>query len=87
MLNPRIYNVTMPKPDGTNGTATRADSVERTGVISWFLRTESKRQTKKAVSPQELQGFKERVRARKEHPELASSMFLWMDFGKENIVV
>ena len=42
----------------------------------------SKGRAKNVYSPEELQELEEKVQARRVHPELVPSMFLWKDFGE-----
>ena len=82
LLNPRIHTAVKFEPDSTDGAATRADSADGPGVLFWVYRILPNVHTKNNLSLQELRQFKERVRARREHPELVPSMFLWKDFGE-----
>lgn len=72
LLNPSIVRC---KPDSDSADESTTDSTA-------VLYTTSKGQIKKGVSPEELQELEERVQARKGHPELVPSMFLWKDFGE-----
>lgn len=73
LLNPRIHSHAKPDPDdGPLEAEIGADPVSTT----------SKGQTKKGYSAEELQELEDKVEARKVHPDLVPSMFLWKDFGK-----
>lgn len=74
LLNPRIHT----EPDVVDEAAAGADSFVT-------LSTTSKGQTKKNYSFEELQMLEEKVKARRTHPELVPSMFLWKDFGEISI--
>lgn len=82
LLNPRIITVVESEPGGIEEAAPRADPTKGAGIRSWVLCCTPKGQTKETLSPQALQEFKERVNARREHPDLVPSMFLWKDFGE-----
>lgn len=82
LLNPRLKVIVVealpPHADGTE---------ESSGAqFSAFRPASNYGQTGDDAPPAppqiDLQEFKERVKARKEHPELAPSMFLWRDFGE-----
>lgn len=79
LLNPRTHTT----PGGVDGTATIADTADGDATPSSSIR--SVMSTGKAhVLPcsQEMQELAEKVNARREHPELVPSMFLWKDFGE-----
>ncbi|CAM9956616.1 unnamed protein product, partial [Laminaria digitata] len=73
LLNPRIVRC-KSDPDSADESTTDSSAV---------LCTASNLKTKTEFSQQELQELEERVQARKEHPELVPSMFLWKDFGPD----
>ena len=77
LLNPRIHT----KPVGADEAATRGDPTKGDGNPSATRSIMPKGQTKQ-YSPEELQMLEEKVKARKKHPELVPSMFLWKDFGE-----
>ena len=82
LLNPRVHTTVMVEPEDTDGTSTAAGSTNSAGIFFLFCRAGPTAQTNNEMSPQELQEFKERVKTRRNHPELAPSMFLWKDFGE-----
>lgn len=82
LLNPRIHTGAMSEPIQSEETAITAQSGGEAGIFSREFCTASKGQTKTDLSPQELKELEERVNARKEHPELTPSLFLWRDFGE-----
>lgn len=71
LLNPRIG----AQPVVVGEVATRAEA-------SIFHSRTSKGHTKNGYSSQELKELEEKVQARRVHPELIPSMFLWKDFGE-----
>lgn len=75
LLNPRIVRCNA-EPD--SGRESMGGEVDPTAVLC----TAPKLGTKKSYSPEELGELEERVLARKKHPELVPSMFLWKDFGE-----
>lgn len=82
LLNPRIHAATQSGPGIAGGAAATTDCKKGAGIhISMFSST-SKDQAKDTLSRQDLQEYHHRVRDRREHPELAPSMFLWKDFGE-----
>ncbi|CAM9298394.1 unnamed protein product, partial [Laminaria digitata] len=72
LLNPRIE----AQPVVVGEVATRAEA-------SIFHSRTSKGHTKNGYSSQELKELEEKVQARRVHPELVPSMFLWKDFGPD----
>lgn len=82
LLNPRVNTVVASEPGEIDEAAPREELTKGAGVRSWALCSTSKGQTNDTLSPQALQEFKERVNARREHPDLVPSMFLWKDFGE-----
>lgn len=74
LLNPRIQTVA----DDISPGATE----EELAAAAPTLRSAAQDQTKEVLCPLEVTAFNERVRARKEHPDLAPSAFLWRDFGE-----
>lgn len=82
LLNPRIC------PDTKRGSG-GGDEGDITAIPATESReppekrnTASEGQTKNRLTPQNLQELDEKVKARREHPELIPSMFLWKDFGE-----
>ena len=78
LLNPRIHTT----PDGADEAATRAAQGGGDGMPSWILCITSTGQAKNRYSSEEWQELEEKVEARREHPKLVPSMFLWKDFGE-----
>ena len=66
----------------TGQATTRNCFLEGAGIFSSFFKNSPKGQSKSELSQQELQEYNEIVRARRGHPELIPSMFLWKDFGE-----
>lgn len=82
LLNPRIRSGVKVDSDET-GQATQRDGFPQgTGTLSSFFNFSSNGQPENDLSEQELQEFNETIRARRDHPELIPSMFLWKDFGE-----
>lgn len=89
LLNPGIHSITdsttVPS-DGADEAATRAfyDPARADDDIPPAIlgKPPRKGQTKKRYSLQEMQELEAKVEARREHPKLAPSMFLWKDFGE-----
>ena len=61
--------------------ATPHDPTTRTDNPAAMPSVKPKGQTTK-YSPEALQELEEKVEARRKHPELVPSMFLWKDFGE-----
>ena len=78
LLNPCIQ----PHADESGDTTASGDSVNGDVDPSPKTCTKSKGQTKNVYSSEELQELEEKVQARRVHPELVPSMFLWKDFGE-----
>ena len=76
LLNPRLHTT----PDE----ATRAEPDRRDDMPSTILCITPKGQARSSYSYEELQELQAKVEARREHPKLVPSMFLWKDFG-ENV--
>lgn len=82
LLNPRI-NTGIKVKGGEPGQATTRDGFsEGASTLSSFFNFSSNGPPKNELSQQELKEFNETVRARRDHPELIPSMFLWKDFGE-----
>lgn len=79
LLNPRI-SATIPH--GADGEITGADPASGDDIIPAALFPAALGKNNVCVSSLELQELNERVRARRYHPELVPSMFLWKDFGE-----
>ena len=73
LLNPSIVRC-KPETDSADESTTDSSAV--------LCATSKGRKVKNDYSPQELQELEERVQARKGHPALVPSMFLWKDFGE-----
>lgn len=84
LLNPRRNSTATSEYDGTGEIATGHDSAGGAGNPLSLLPTASRSQSNKELSPQELQEFNERVRARRDHPELIPTVFLWKTFGEDS---
>ena len=82
LLNPRICPDTNPESDGDAEAATRTTSARENKRPTAKLISSSKGRTKNGLAPQKLQELDEKVKARREHPELVPFMFLWKDFGE-----
>ena len=78
LLNPRIYI----EPTEITGPVSSVNPVRNDGNASTKVSIASKSQAKANLSSQELRELEEKVEARREHPELVPSMFLWKDFGE-----
>lgn len=80
LLNPRIDTV----PAGVDEEETRVNAGSGDDLLSTMpvLCISSKSQAKNSYSSEELQELAEKVKARREHPKLVPSMFLWKDFGE-----
>lgn len=74
LLNPRLPTT----PDGAT-----SDEPERGDAMpSTILSMAPKGQARNSYSSEELRELEEKVKARREHPKLVPSMFLWKDFGE-----
>lgn len=83
LLNPRICSDTKPDCDGDDEADMREISARESKGPTETRNTPSKCQTKNGLTPHILQELDEKVKARREHPELIPSMFLWKDFGED----
>lgn len=87
LLNPRVKAVVEVSPGaGEETVAPRAGSAEEACVSSPTFGSPSQDQTEDTPPLQEFQTYCERVRARKKHPQLAPSAFLWKDFGEGGVL-
>lgn len=85
LLNPRIRHGAKFGSDGLGEAATSSDGDADSSASAMALCVRSKGsnvQTKNGYSRQELHELEELVEARRVHPELVPSMFLWKDFGE-----
>ena len=82
LLNPRIHIGVRVEAGETGQDATTNGFLEGLGILRLFSNYLPMDQSENELSQQELQQFNETVRARKDHPELIPSMFLWKDFGE-----
>lgn len=79
LLNPRIHVTNTTRADReTTGT----DPANGDDVLSTVPPTKAQGTSADCFSSLELQELSERVKARRVHPELVPSMFLWKDFGE-----
>lgn len=86
LLNPRKNAIVGVSPGAAEeAAAPKAGPAEGVRIGSPTFRPASLDQTGDALSPYEFQTFQERVRARKTHPQLAPSAFLWRDFGEGGV--
>lgn len=83
-LNPRRNSTAMSEHEGTDEIFTGDDSARGAGNPLSLLQTASRGQSYMELSPQELKEFNERVRARRDHPELIPTVFLWKTFGEDS---
>ena len=77
MLNPRIHT----EPSVVDETATPRDIATGDDSPAAIPSVKPQGQIKRC-SPEALQEREEKVEARRKHPELVPSMFLWKDFGE-----
>ena len=83
LLNPRIQYGAKVVPYGPDEAPTSSDGDADISPSDMALCTRGKGvQTKNGYSRQELHELEELVEARRVHPELVPSMFLWKDFGE-----
>lgn len=81
-LNPRIQSRVGPRTDAS-GEDTESDDPERNGgKRSAKAAKASEGQAKQGLSAKELEELEERVKKRRENPDLLPSLFLWKDFGE-----
>lgn len=92
LLNPRLQAIVIEAPlsgGASDEAGRRADSAAlRTGAQSSVIRSGSRYHNTDDDTPPrtDWREFNDRVKARKEHPELAPSMFLWRDFGEGDVL-